>query len=195
MMDDANNPYRQTFDEPVHTDRPKSNVLAIVGFVLAFCLPPIGLLLSVIAVFRAPRAFAIAGIIVGLIGSALVAMMVVGIALYAPIMKAGVEVMTDGEKVRSAIVGYAASNNDTAPPNLAALQLPREFTQDPWGNAYVSTPGTGDAWTLTSMGPDGAAGTADDFTLTSAMSDDDVVETFSEWMEFQMRSAASGKKP
>lgn len=195
MMDDAKNPYRQTFDEPVHTDRPKSNVLAIVGFVLAFCLPPIGLLLSVIAVFRAPRAFAIAGIIVGLIGSALVAMMVVGIALYAPIMTAGVEVMTDGQQVRSAIVGYAASNNDTAPPNLATLQLPREYTQDPWGNAYVYTPGAGDAWTLTSLGPDGTPGTPDDFTVTSTMSDDDVVETFSEWLEYQMRNAAKRPKP
>lgn len=195
MMDDAKNPYRQTFEEPVHSDRPKSNVLGIVGFVLAFCLPPIGLLLSVIAAFKAPRAFAIAGIIVGLIGTAILAVIAVFAAMFGPIAVQVAEVVTDGEQMRSAIVGYAASNNDTAPPDLATLQLPREYTQDPWGNDYVYVPGSGDAWTLTTMGPDGVAGTSDDVTLTSAMDDDEFVETLKKWAEDQVRSASKNPSP
>src|ERR1043165_9168202 len=54
----------------------RTNGLGIAGFVVSLVgiftlglLCPIGLLLSFIALFRAPRGFAIAGLIIGLLGS------------------------------------------------------------------------------------------------------------------------------
>lgn len=44
-------------------------ILSIVGFMSCGLLSPIGLLLSFIGLFKQPRAFAIAGFVIGLIGS------------------------------------------------------------------------------------------------------------------------------
>src|SRR5215210_2130737 len=68
----SSNGYRMTYDTHgavMYPERRPSNTLGIVGFVLAFCLPPIGLILSLAALARRPRGFAIAGVIIGLLGS------------------------------------------------------------------------------------------------------------------------------
>ena len=62
-----------SYEEYVETKQ--SNTLGVIGFILALtcCLAPMGLLLSLIAVFKPPRGFAIAGLIIsGLITAIMV---------------------------------------------------------------------------------------------------------------------------
>jgi len=191
MMDDQNNPYRQNFDEPIQHAPRQSNPLAIVGFVLAFCVPPIGLLLSFIAVFRAPRAFAIAGLIIGLIGTAIVATIAIGLSVAGPYIMDMVEYMMDTTQIRQAATTYASSNNNTAPPDMGALKLPTDTTIDPWGQAYRLTPAENGAWTLSSAGIDKAWGTADDITITSSMDDNEVGEAFGESVKAHFKAKRS----
>lgn len=198
MMDDAKNPYRQNFDEPTHApDRPKANVLGIVGFVLAFCLSPIGLLLSIIAAFKAPRAFAIAGIIVGLIGTAFWAVSIAGISMMGTYFKSGIEFVIDAEQISNAASAYVSSHNGDAPPDLAALQLPRDTATDPWGQSYRLTPGTSGAWTLESAGIDGTWGTTDDILIDSTMDQNQIPEAFGKSVEahFKAKSNAPQNTP
>lgn len=191
MMDDSNNPYRQSFEEPVRAERPKSNPLAIVGFVLAFCLPPIGLLLSFIALFRAPRAFAVAGIIVGIIGSAILG--VFGVWAI-PLGLRVSEVVVDGTKVKEAAAAYVGTNS-APPPDLSSLHLPTEFTVDPWGQAYRFTPGDAGSWTLASAGMDGAWDTADDFMLDDTMDEQEMGNAVGDAVGAHYEEKWGGKKP
>lgn len=67
---------------------PPGRVLSIIGLVLAFLLPPVGLILSIIAAVqlgkaRAPKGLAIAGIIVGAI---LTILAVIGIVLFVTVL-------------------------------------------------------------------------------------------------------------
>ena len=195
MMDDSNNPYRQSFEEPIQSERPRSNVLAIVGFVLAFCLPPIGLLLSFIAVFRAPRAFAIAGLIVGLIGTVLLAILGWSMWLFAPIAVNGMDVLTDRQKIVQAVSGYSSANSGALPPDLATLQLPREYTVDGWGTNYRFTPQADQTWVFSSAGIDGQWDTADDLAFTSSMDENAAMQTLNDWMRARVEEKAGARKP
>ena len=192
MDDDARNPYRNTnFDEPIRPQRAPTNVLGIVGFVLAFCLPPVGFLLSLIAVFRAPRGFAIAGLVVGLIGSILVGVLVAGFAVAGKYMISGVEFVIDTQQISQAAGTYASANNGNAPADLSALNLPRDTATDPWGEAYRLTPGENGAWTLESAGIDKTWGTADDIRIDSTMDENEIGRVFGESVEahFQAQNA------
>lgn len=71
------------YGAPAPQTSPPGRVLSIVGLVLAFLLPPIGLILSIIAAVqlgkaRAPKGLAIAGIIVGAV---LTVLEIIGIIL------------------------------------------------------------------------------------------------------------------
>jgi len=191
MMDDPNNPYRQNFEEPTLPAARPSNPLAIVGFILAFCVPPIGLLLSFIAVFRAPRAFAIAGLIIGAIGTAIVAVLAVTFSLVGPYMMDGFEFMMDTKRITEAAATYVSSNNNTAPADMGALKLPTDTTIDPWGEAYRLIPGESGAWTLSSAGIDKAWDTADDITITSSMDNNEIGEAFGKSIEAHFKSKSS----
>ena len=62
------------------------NVLCIVGFVLAFLLPPVGLVLCIIALIQINRSFeqskglSIAGIIIGALGTAIIVLVIGAVA-------------------------------------------------------------------------------------------------------------------
>ena len=57
--------------DEAHADEP-SNTLGVIGLLLAFCLPPLGLVLSLVALGRQPRGFAITGVFVGVVTTGLV---------------------------------------------------------------------------------------------------------------------------
>jgi hypothetical protein len=194
-MDDAKNPYRQSFDEPIAPQRGRANVLGIVGFVLAFCLPPLGLLLSIIAAFKAPRGFAIAGIIIGLIGTAIVAVVALGFGVAGKYVVSGMEFVIDTQQISQSASAYASANNGAAPPDLATLQLPTDTTTDPWGQTYRLTPGESGAWTLTSAGIDATWGTTDDITIDSTMSDNERGNVFGKSVEEHFKAQQSGATP
>jgi hypothetical protein len=194
-MDDAKNPYRQSFDEPIAPQRGRANVLGIVGFVLAFCLPPLGLLLSIIAAFKAPRGFAIAGIIIGLIGTTIVAVVALGFGVAGKYMVNGVEFVIDTQQIGQSASAYASANNGAAPPDLATLQLPTDTITDPWGQPYRFTPGESGAWTLQSAGIDATWGTTDDITIDSTMSDNERGNVFGKSVEEHFKARQSGATP
>ena len=70
----------------------------------------------------------------------------------------------------TAIDLYALDHNDKLPASLQALVggggAVKQLNKDPWGNEYIYKP-QGDSYAISSAGPDGAAGTADDVTLSS----------------------------
>lgn len=155
--------------------RPQGNGLAIAGFVtslvgLLSCglIAPVGLVLSAIAARRPPRGFAIAGIVLGLLGSLwlLILAGLGGLALGAVAVQYGsvgvaVEVVADTINIELAIEEHHARHG-TLPASLDELQsLDPDARTDPWGRPYHLDPASARP-RLLSDGPDGLPGTPDD---------------------------------
>ena len=160
-----------------------SNPLGIVGFVLSIlCVTsPIGLLVSILALFKAPRGFAIAGVIIGAIFSVIVGIFAWGAFMVWPYMADSVEITTDFKELEQEVESYRASNNDELPTSVDQLSWDNT---DPWGNPYIySIDQENNTWTIVSTGPDGQEGTDDDFSLDSTMDQMDVQTEISEWIE------------
>lgn len=163
---------------------PPTNGLAIAGFICALLglesggvLSPVGLILSLVALGREPRGFAIAGVILGLLGTCagLIALLFFGAAILG-ILGLGAaatvlalsepektELFADSIAITRAIETHRAAN-DRLPESLDELNFhSRAVLVDPWGNAYryVHDPGSG-TYGLFSNGPDGLPGTEDD---------------------------------
>jgi hypothetical protein len=166
--DTQNDPYDGGEFAEYGDAQPKSNVLGIVGFILSFCLPPIGLVLSAIALGRQPRGFAVAGTIIGLLLTLLLAGAGGGLWWFMsqPENKAMSQVQEDMGQVFFLNEQYESQNGQPA-PTLANLNLPREVVVDPWNNLYVYETREDGSWTITTMGPDGELGTADDLQAES----------------------------
>ena len=148
---------------------PAKNPLGLVGFILAFCLPPIGLLLSLAALRKMPRGFAIAGTVIGLLGSIGIAA-VVGVSIMQwPLLSKSNDIQTD-----YVLIGPALDANRDAdgawPTDVTALGLPEQQTVGPWGGTYViEVAEDGASWELICLGPDGTLGTSDDITVPSGL--------------------------
>ena len=153
----------------------QSNVLGIVGFVLSFCLSPIGLILSVVALAKQPRGFAIAGTIIGLLGSLVWAGLIFVFVMFGPAFVSIFEDTSDYAQISRAIDAYKTQNAGALPPDLAALNLSANVIEDHDGNpyAYSADPSTGE-WTITFIGWDGVHDSGDEVDLTSTMSESDV---------------------
>ncbi len=163
--------YEQLPQEPARG----SNPLAVVGFVLAFCLPPVGLLLSLIAVFMRPRGFAIAGLIVSLITTSIAGVLVGGGVYMWPAMKTTYRIVEDTTAIKQAIETHQRNNNDVPPADLSILGLSASTLTDPWGTAYlyeVSPDGT--SWTLKVAGPDGGFDDRETVTITPDMQPNEI---------------------
>jgi hypothetical protein len=172
--------------QPARTD---TNPLGVAGFVISIVglcvgglLSPVGLVLSLIALGKQPRGFAIAGTIIGAIGScgiiiALVAIPVIlalvlamagmtaaalGIAAFAgPQAEAQIEMFVIASNIEERI----QQSSGTLPATIAdgAPTLSEAQKTDPWKHPYVyEVTQEGKAFRLYSMGPDGLAATGDD---------------------------------
>ncbi len=153
---------------------PPSNGLGLAGFIVSLVglltcglLSPIGAILSLVGVFRQPRGFAIAGLVIGLIGSLWIFVMVfiVGLAtLMAGLGLASMQDLIHGFQIASAVEQYKGSNGGKLPPALAGLPgLDPQALNDAHGRPYryVVNP-DGRSFTLESDGADGLPGTSDD---------------------------------
>lgn len=162
--------------------KPPSNGLGIAGFVVSLAgfiacpfVAPIGLLLSFIAVFREPRGFAIAGLVLGLLSSigmlvlliVLGAVLAVAVAAMAahglPGLDAAFEMIKIGDQARvhRRLNGAYPVSMDA----MGAALAPDERT-DWWGRPYAYTlSADGTEFSLRSLGPDGQAETNDDIVL------------------------------
>ncbi len=180
------NQYSQSNDLGQHGEpaRAPSNPLAVVGLILAFCLSPIGLLLSLIALAWPPRVLAVVGVVVGLLGSALWVIFGAGAIMVWPLYVQASEVMQDYEQISRQVESHRASHNNELPADLSTAGVTGAVAVDPWGNAYTfEKSADGGTWSIRSLGPDGQSGTADDLTLPSGMSDSDKANTLSKMIE------------
>ena len=162
----------------------ESNGLGLAGFVIALVglcsggvLSPIGLILSLVALKDRPRGFAIAGVVIGALGSCGILVSLV----FLPFLLAGMLVALGATGLALAIGGnqFIAQAEMTAlhdrigeyqqshgaPPLLLTDLEPApdaDTLTDPWGNAYVYVASPDGTYTLRSMGEDGQNGTEDD---------------------------------
>ncbi len=146
----------------------RSNGLGLAGFIVSLvglltlgCLSPVGLVLSLVAVFRRPRGFAVAGLVLGCIG------LTVGGVIGTKFVYSWIELapaISDGGDIAAELPKYRSSHAGAFPPSLDDLPgLPVSAKVDEWKQLYhyrVCPEG----WVeLTSDGEDGIAGTGDDF--------------------------------
>lgn len=170
--------YNPTYQTPYQP--PPSNALGIAGFVvsltgLVVCvglLCPIGLVMSLIALRKEPRGFAVAGAIVGVLGSLLAATILLMVFQVIPSTFAAFNMfgpqMTTQNNMYSAsneIDNYFTDNGDTLPDAVTGTALINYYT-DGYGHAmeYRPAPAIGpDMYELVSPGEDGVFGNADDY--------------------------------
>lgn len=161
-------------------EAPKENYLGLVGFIVSVVslvftfgfLSPIGLLFSLLGLFSRPRGYAIAGVIMGLLGSliplSLAIMFFLAVAVGAPMMQVVLQEVGDslatGAVVMDAkkrIEEYRAENQ-RLPEGIEGNKLVAEY-KDAKGNSvrYEITP---EGYAIRSAGKDGKFETEDDVT-------------------------------
>jgi len=166
---------------------PQTNGLAIAGFVCALIglfatgglLCPIGLILSLVALGKpGGRGFAIAGVVIGLLGSCglLLAIILIpavilgalGIAAVAIALAEPAKMELTADMANIAIAaGLYEQEQGVLPADLGVLYLRPELRNDPWGNPYEyhfidDDPG----FDIVSRGQDGVSGNEDDIYLS-----------------------------
>jgi hypothetical protein len=170
---------------------PESNALGLAGFIVSLVglcaggvLSPVGLILSLVALGRPPRGFAIAGTVLGLLGSCGIVVAVV-LAILAPALllglaaTAGVAGMLGPDFIAHVEMGRLNAHIAEYQSDIGALPMtlddltidddPEDVTDlltDPWNNRYIYTLAPdGLSYTLHSMGPDAIDATSDDITV------------------------------
>ena len=158
---------------------PPTNALGIAGFIVSLTglivcfglVCPIGLCLSLIALMSAPRGYAIAGVIIGLIGSmmgALLVLMSFGIFgqgwFFSNYYTGQSQTANEMYYASSNIDTHYNSNNNTLPDAATGTALIAGHF-DEWGNTmeYAPAPNQNHDYQMTSAGPDGQFGTSDDY--------------------------------
>ncbi len=147
-------------------------IVSIVGVFTGGCLTPIGLILSIVGLFKEPRGFAIAGLIVSLIAlfGWVLAFLFLGVGVFAVVL---------GAVGLSAWLGQAQAEFQTIeaalqeryaevgayPGDLDGLGLAPEVLRNGDDVPYQYT-ALATGFELRDVGGDGQAGTADDSVLT-----------------------------
>lgn len=151
-----------------------SNPLGVIGFVLAFCVSPVGLILSLVALAKQPRGFAIAGVVVGLLGTGVLGCL--GFSVYFANktgMMQAMQVVSVYQLVHTEVEAFRQQNQGEVPPDLATLSGLMTIPPDPWGRAFVyEADASRTGFTFSSAGADGAFGTNDDIVIHSSEAPD-----------------------
>ena len=163
----------------MYVQQAPSNGLGIAGFVTSLIgvvtcgfLSPVGLVFSLIGLTKQPRGLAIAGTILGLLGS--VWLFVVGFALVmgflglSKAVTAIAEVESTRQKGRQAAQAVEQERDRTGslPNEAAGNQLVGSHT-DHWNRPFRYKV-SGDSFSLVSFGADGQEGTTDDISFTES---------------------------
>jgi len=165
----------------------ESNPLGIVGFVFSIlCVTsPLGLLISLIALFKNPKGFAIAGTILGIIGTVIIGGVVFLAVAFGMLIFPVIALSIDMSKMKVEIESYVQANQ-TIPESLDDIGW---TGTDPWENDYVYTiDSENQVWTLRILGPDGVAETDDDLVFDSTMDEQANSEAIGAWMEYMIEN-------
>lgn len=154
-------------------------VCSVIGLLTGGILSPVGLILSLIALGRSPRGFAVAGVVVGLLGTCggvilVLAILAFGLAvvlaavgIFAFTQSERIELSADMAKIAARAEDYKRENRGIAPAGLEVLGLETSTLTDPWGNRYRYVLVTGEpGYDILSDGKDAKTGTADDVSLS-----------------------------
>lgn len=172
---------QQAANDRPYSRNEESNPLGIAGFVVslvglvASCglLSPIGAVLSLVAMSKRPKGLAIAGFVLGLIGSLWIVALIVGVVVLgvggvAAMIGLGpvFEVAFDQAEIRNAMRDYRAEHG-ALPASLDDLTgLDPDVLTDHWGSAYrLEYTDNGETPVIISDGPDKQKGTDDDIRL------------------------------
>jgi len=168
----------------------EGNGLGVAGFFIAgtgLFIPTgiialLGLLVSLVALGKAPRGFAGMGVLIGLFGTVVwiaitgvailgavaigVSAVLAGAAAFILMQPEVIEVTSDMVNVTIAALEYE-DKHDALPDDLDAMDLSLSTRTDPWGNPYrymivEHEPG----FDVVSSGSDGIMGTDDDLVLS-----------------------------
>lgn len=160
------------WDDTTHHQPQGPNTLGIVGFIFSFCIPPLGLILSLIALGKRPRGFAIAGTIIGILGSLILAGCAVFWAFFG---KAGMMVGSMTELPKQLDRWSQEQGNGLYPDSIDQLSVPDMMLTDAWGTELrYEQLDDGTAWRITYAGPDTQFDTTDDIVIDSEMSEFDI---------------------
>lgn len=162
---------------PTSYEPPPTNGLGVAGFAISLTglvacggfLSPIGLVLSLVALAKEPRGFAIAGSIIGLLGTALAITVILAFAGAIGSFSSGgwfgwSPTLDSIYTATYEIDSHYAENSDTLPDDDEGSDMVASYL-DEWGKPirYRATPGSGsNAYELYSAGPDGMFDTGDD---------------------------------
>jgi hypothetical protein len=145
-------------------------VVSVVGIV-ATCglLCPVGLVLSLVALIKPPRGFAIAGTVLGALGSFWLALWglamvaaVLGISSAATTLRDWAETGTALNRARQSIEQYGGEHGEL-PDGIEGNKLIVDI-RDGWNNDIRYEPDD-HGYTIRSGGPDGEFDTGDDVTI------------------------------
>jgi hypothetical protein len=137
----------------------------------------VGLIVSLVALGRQPRGFAIAGVILGLLGTCgglivLVAVIIAGAAAVAAVLgivmfsnPERLELTRDMATIAIAVESYR-DDNGVPPASLTLLDLREPTLIDPWGNPYRYVLVEENKFDLISNGRDSQPETDDDVRLS-----------------------------
>lgn len=156
-----------------------SNGLGIAGFIVSLLGPctcgvlsPIGLVLSSMALFRPPRGFAIAGTVLGVLGTVLLSVAVVGLFQFSNVTGIGVLqfptfAQTSPQMIEATEVIDDYYSQQNALPDEAEGQRLLSGRTDVWGAALRYRRLDANQYAIVSAGPDGQFDTDDDLSLRS----------------------------
>ena len=161
------------WSEPNYDEQ--GNPLAIVGLLLAICVGPIGLVISLVAMTRRPRGLAIAGVVVGLLTTMII---VVTISMTVRIvgdignMVEHVKHLDDDIDAITMMIREHEETEGAYPEYIELLDIDPEALTDPWNRPYsYSRRADGTNWFLTSFGEDGLPDTDDDLVFDRYLDD------------------------
>jgi len=179
-------------------EKKPTNGLGIAGFVISLVglcsgglLSPVGLIVSLVALKNQPRGLAIAGVVIGALGSCgvilsllLIPFVVIGVLVAAGATAAAVTIAAviggpqlEAQVEMGIIAGMVEQYNDkqghmpaTLDDALSALKPDSGLRTDSWDHPYILEYDADGSYKLRSMGADGQDGTDDDIVYNGAFS-------------------------
>ncbi len=168
---------------------PASNAAGLAGFIVSLVgllacggiLSPVGLIISLVGLTRQPRGFAIAGVVLGIVGSiwCFILIFVIGVSAILLLVGLGIAAAVGAEMGKNAwtiaesVETYYEANG-RAPESLTDLSnLSQNRLLDFWDNPYrYEAAENGMVFYLRSDGADGVQGTDDDLELRRSFTEE-----------------------